>query len=101
MSYNVPAIYDVLPARIRACVARPGLAKCGEEKPHKGRKADWGFSEAEPPTGGEAYTVLLCAVKTPYEAPATDGGRSLYIFIYLIVFNILFINDIINITVII
>jgi hypothetical protein len=26
---NVPAVYDVLPARIRACVARPGLAKCG------------------------------------------------------------------------
>jgi hypothetical protein len=29
MSHNVPAVYDVLPARIRACVARPGLAKCG------------------------------------------------------------------------
>jgi hypothetical protein len=29
MAYNVPAVYDVLPARIRACVARPGLAKCG------------------------------------------------------------------------
>jgi hypothetical protein len=26
---SVPAVYDVLPARIRACVARPGLAKCG------------------------------------------------------------------------
>jgi hypothetical protein len=30
ISHNVPAVYDVLPARIRACVARPGLAKCGE-----------------------------------------------------------------------
>jgi hypothetical protein len=30
MSPNVPAVYDVLPARIRACEARPGLAKCGE-----------------------------------------------------------------------
>jgi hypothetical protein len=29
MAHNVPAICDVLPARIRACVARPGLAKCG------------------------------------------------------------------------
>jgi hypothetical protein len=29
MAHNVPAVYDVLPARIRACVARPGLAKCG------------------------------------------------------------------------
>jgi hypothetical protein len=28
MAFNVPAVYDVLPARIRACVARPGLAKC-------------------------------------------------------------------------
>jgi hypothetical protein len=28
MAHNVPAVYDVLPARIRACVARPGLAKC-------------------------------------------------------------------------
>jgi hypothetical protein len=28
MAYNVPAVYDVLPARIRACGARPGLAKC-------------------------------------------------------------------------
>jgi len=26
-----------LPARIRACVARPGLAKCGGAKRHKGR----------------------------------------------------------------
>jgi hypothetical protein len=28
MAHNVPAVCDVLPARIRACVARPGLAKC-------------------------------------------------------------------------
>ena len=27
---------DVLPAQIRACVARPGLAKCGGAKHHKG-----------------------------------------------------------------
>jgi len=32
-----------LPARIRACEARPGLAKCGGEKPHKGACADCGF----------------------------------------------------------
>jgi len=30
-------IYDVLPTRIRAYAARPGLAKCGEIKTHKGR----------------------------------------------------------------
>jgi hypothetical protein len=28
IAHNVPAVYDVLPARMRACVARPGLAKC-------------------------------------------------------------------------
>ena len=30
---------DVLLARIRACVARPGLAKCDGAKHHKGRIA--------------------------------------------------------------
>jgi hypothetical protein len=29
MSHNVSAVYDVFAARIRACVARPGLQKCG------------------------------------------------------------------------
>jgi hypothetical protein len=28
-SPNVPAVYDILPARIRACGASPGLAKYG------------------------------------------------------------------------
>jgi hypothetical protein len=28
IAHNVSAVYDVLPARIRACEARPGLAKC-------------------------------------------------------------------------
>jgi hypothetical protein len=28
MAYNVPAVYDVLPARIEKCVAFLGLAKC-------------------------------------------------------------------------
>jgi len=46
-------VTDVLPARIRACVARPGLAKCGGAKPHKGRWPDWHFVEPEPPIGGE------------------------------------------------
>jgi hypothetical protein len=30
MSHNVSAVGEVLPARIRACAARPGLAKCGK-----------------------------------------------------------------------
>jgi hypothetical protein len=29
ISSNVPAVYDVFATRIRACVARPGLQKCG------------------------------------------------------------------------
>jgi hypothetical protein len=29
IAHNVPAVCDVLPARIRACVARPESAKCG------------------------------------------------------------------------
>jgi hypothetical protein len=28
IAHNVPVVYDVFAARIRACVARPGLAKC-------------------------------------------------------------------------
>jgi len=31
-------VTDDLPTRIRACGARPGLAKCGGVKPHKGTK---------------------------------------------------------------
>ena len=48
---------DVLPARIRACAARPGLAKCGGAKPCRGRKPEHDFVEPEPPKGGEALTV--------------------------------------------
>jgi hypothetical protein len=40
-----------------------GAKKCAGAKPHKGHKPDCGFAEAEPPKGGEAYTVLLCDVK--------------------------------------
>jgi hypothetical protein len=36
--------------------------KCAGVKRHKGRKPDWCFTEAKPPTGGAAYTVLLSAV---------------------------------------
>jgi hypothetical protein len=40
IAHNVPAVYDDLPARIMACVARPGLAKCA------GTMA-WEWSEAK------------------------------------------------------
>jgi transposase len=38
ISYNVPDVYDGLTARIRACLARSGLAKCGCSEP-------WEWSE--------------------------------------------------------
>jgi hypothetical protein len=63
MSYNVPAVYDVLPARIRACVARPGLAKmwveCGVGMSVAN---DLATRNPEGATAPEAYTDLLCAV---------------------------------------
>jgi hypothetical protein len=34
-----------------------------EKTPTKAPSADWGFSEPKPPTGGEAYTDLLGAVR--------------------------------------
>jgi hypothetical protein len=33
IAHNVPAVYDVFAARIRACVVRPGLQKCGWSEP--------------------------------------------------------------------
>jgi len=49
-----------LPARIRACAARPGLAKCGGRKLHKGACADCNFLEPEPPKGGEQLPFVKC-----------------------------------------
>jgi hypothetical protein len=40
MSHNVPAVYDVLAARISKCVAFAGPTKCGGGLP-------WEWSEAE------------------------------------------------------
>jgi hypothetical protein len=40
MSYNVPAVYDGLTARIEKCVAFLGLANCGCSEP-------WEWSVAE------------------------------------------------------
>jgi hypothetical protein len=36
MSHNVPAVYDVLTARIKKCAAFLGLAKCGWSEPWEG-----------------------------------------------------------------
>jgi hypothetical protein len=49
MAHNVPAVYDVLPARIRACVARPGLANVGEVSRGNGaQRNDLGERNPEP-----------------------------------------------------
>ena len=72
-------VYDVLPARIRACVARPGLAKCGWREAWEWRSHD--LADRNPVaarTGGGAYTV--CYVKW--------GRTPLYFFYYLLHFFI-------------
>jgi hypothetical protein len=64
MSHNVPAVCDVLPARIRALRSKDqGWQTVPEQRRGNGAKRnDLAVVEAEPPTGGEAHTVLLCAV---------------------------------------
>jgi hypothetical protein len=64
MSYNVPAVCDVLPARIRALRSKDqGWQNVPEQRRGNGTKwNDLAVVEAEPPTGGEAQTVLLCDV---------------------------------------
>jgi hypothetical protein len=48
-----------------------------------GGVADLGEWNPEPPTGGEAYTDLLCDVKPATKPPATDGvGRYTNAFIF-------------------
>jgi hypothetical protein len=36
IAHNVPAVYDVLTARIKKCAAFLGLAKCGWSEPWEG-----------------------------------------------------------------
>jgi hypothetical protein len=64
MSPNVPAVYDVLPARIRDLRSKDqGWQNVGEVSRGNGaQRNDLGERNPEPPTGGEAYTVLLYAV---------------------------------------
>jgi hypothetical protein len=39
MSFNVPVVYDDLPARISETAGFAGLQKCGSTKHHKGRSS--------------------------------------------------------------
>jgi hypothetical protein len=61
MAHNVPAVCDVLPARIRALQSKDqGWQNVPEQRRGNGAKRnDLAVVEAEPPTGGEAHTVLL------------------------------------------
>jgi hypothetical protein len=56
MAYNVPAVYDVLPARIRALRSKDqGWQNVPEQRRGNGaQRNDLAIVEAEPPTGGEA-----------------------------------------------
>jgi hypothetical protein len=56
MSHNVPAVYDVFAARIRALRSKDqGCKNVPEQRRGNGAKRnDLAVAEAEPPTGGEA-----------------------------------------------
>jgi hypothetical protein len=52
ISHNVPAVYDVLPARIKGFAKqRPGPEQW---RGNGAKRNDLAIVEAEPPTGGEA-----------------------------------------------
>jgi len=51
-----------LPARIRACAARPGLAKCGGAKYHKGRSPTGVLWNPNRPIRAVSIYCLLYAV---------------------------------------
>jgi hypothetical protein len=63
ISHNVPAVYDVFAVAIKECGAFLHPQKCGGEKPHQGRSPTAVFRSPSRPQGGDAYTVLLGAVR--------------------------------------
>jgi hypothetical protein len=64
MAHNVPAVDDVLPARIRALRSKDqGWQNVAEFwRGNEAKRNDLAKTEPEPPTGGDALTVLLCDV---------------------------------------
>jgi hypothetical protein len=55
MAHNVPAVYDVLPAAIKQCVALRGWQNVPEQRlGHSATLHSHAVADAEPPTGGEA-----------------------------------------------
>jgi hypothetical protein len=66
IAHNVPGVYDVLPACIRALRSKDqGWQNVGGGS--RGRRSrPRRLEPPEPPNGGGAYTVLLCAVLPLY-----------------------------------
>jgi hypothetical protein len=62
---NVPAVYDVLAARISKCVAFAGRTKCGGEKPHKGRSPTAVFRSPSPEGAKRKQTCYVPLCRTP------------------------------------
>ena len=61
MAYNVPVVNDGLPARIRACEARPGLANCGGVRRGNGAKRN-DLAERSPSRRKAAKRLQSCYV---------------------------------------
>jgi hypothetical protein len=57
--------YTTFGAGDRATRSVDPRAKCAGAVPHKGREPDCGTAEAEPPIGGEAYTVCYATFDFP------------------------------------
>jgi hypothetical protein len=55
-----------LAAGDRALRSNDPRRQCAGAKPRRGRKPERGFAEAEPPTGGEAYTACYVQLDLPY-----------------------------------
>jgi hypothetical protein len=64
IAHNVPAVYDIFAARIRALRSKDqGRQTVPEQWRGNGAKRnDLAIAEAEGPSGPEAHTGLLCAV---------------------------------------
>jgi hypothetical protein len=68
MSHNVPAVYDVLPARIRALRSKgQGWQNVGGgRRGNEAQRNDLAERNPEGALAPEAYTVLLGAVQIAY-----------------------------------
>jgi hypothetical protein len=92
MAHNVPAVCDGLAARIRALRRNaPGRQTVPEQWCGNGaQRNDLAIVEAEGPSGPEAHTGLLCAVKSATKRRAwTHGVLLFFLFHYYLYFFII------------